>query len=352
MQRLLLRRALAGLAFAIALVCAARLPAGAEAMPGPLGALQLQLGVLSARAPGHIGVMVTDLTTGLSTGINESANMPAASTIKIPVMVEVFRQIEAGLFDLNREVTLERTDRDDGWGDLVYAPLGTRYNIARLLQLMITESDNTATNMLIRLVGRAHINRTMESLGLRQTRLADYIRSDGDIRSLRTSPLDMSELLDLMAHDRLVDEWSSREMIAILSGQRHNGLLPEPLPPGTTIAHKTGTLHDTLNDVGIVYLNNAPYVIAVLTTHLPTLEAGRQFIRGVSRLAYTSLEAFASWRATNPLPGLADGVQPATAQSPDLRMWNAAPVKDETALPAIAPEASPDDVPPATTPGP
>ena len=85
----------------------------------------------------------------------------------------------------------------------------------------------------------------------------------------------MSRLLDWMAHEQLVDEWSSRAMIAILTGQRHNGLLPEPLPAGTQIAHKTGTLHDTLNNVGIVYLNNSPYVIAVLTTHLPTLAARR-----------------------------------------------------------------------------
>jgi beta-lactamase class A len=358
MQLVLLRRALVSLAFIVALVCGARLPAAAEAMPGPLGTLQLQLGVLSARAPGHVGIMVTDLTTGLSTGINESANMPAASTIKIPVMVEVFRQMAAGAFDLNRNVTLEATDRDDGWGDLVYARAGERYSIARLLQLMITESDNTATNMLIRLVGRVHINQTMERLGLRQTRLADYIRSDGDIRGLRTSPLDMSQLLDLMAHDRLVDAWSSREMIAILTGQRHNGLLPEPLPPGTMIAHKTGTLHDTLNDVGIVYLDNEPYIIAVLTTHLPTLDAGRQFIRGVSRLAYTSLAQFAAWRVANPLPGLAGDALPATEQSPDIRMWNAAadptPGAQPGQAPVVGPAASPDDVvlPPATTPSP
>jgi beta-lactamase class A len=98
-----------------------------------------------------------------------------------------------------------------------------------------------------------------------------------------------------MAKDQLIDEWSSRAMIAILRGQRHNGLLPEPLPSGTEIAHKTGTLHDTLNDVGIVYLNgDDPYVIAVMTTDLPTLDAGRRFIRGVSRMAYDALGRFAS----------------------------------------------------------
>ena len=120
---------------------------------------------------------------------------------------------------------------------------------------MIDVSDNTATNMLIRLVGRQHINATMSELGLSHTRLTDFIRSSRtDIRwALRSSPADMAHLLRAMAKEQLVDEWSSREMIAILRGQQHNGLIPEPLPAGTEIAHKTGTLHDTLNDVGIVY---------------------------------------------------------------------------------------------------
>src|SRR5450755_1172518 len=340
-----LRRALVIIAFVASLIRGTRLAAEAAAIPGPLVQLQNQLNLLSTHAPGHVGLIIKDLTTGLSTGVNESANMPAASTIKIPVMVEVFRQMAAGNFDLNRHVTLERPDRDDGWGDLVYAHPGNRYSVANLLRLMITESDNTATNMLIRLVGRVHINQTMARLGLRQTRLADYIRSDGDIRSLRTSPLDMSRLLERMANDQLINEWSSRAMIAILTGQRHNGLLPEPLPAGTQVAHKTGTLHDTLNDVGIVYLNNSPYVIAVLTTRLPTLDAGRQFIRGVSRLAYTSFEKFASWREANPLPVLAGAaLRPDRSDdnAPDVKMWTpsqAIPVPQPSPANVVLPPA-------------
>jgi len=297
---------------------------------------------MSLRAPGSVGVLVKDLKTGLSSGVNSSADMPAASTIKIPVMVEVFEQMAAGRFDLNRKLALQRGDRDDGWGDLVAARTGARYSVSRLLQLMITESDNTATNMLIRLVGRSSINATMSRLGLRQTRVADYIRSEGDIRSLRSSPRDMVRLLEAMAQDRLVDEWSSRAMIQILDGQHHNGLLPQPLPAGLQIAHKTGTLHDTLNDVGIVFLGTDPYIIAVMTTHLPSLAAGRRFIRGVSRAAYDQLARFANWRATNNLaPGLET---PATAA--DVKMWTpdvpAAAIDPATVSPtAPQPEASP-----------
>jgi len=76
-------------------------------------------------------------------------------------------------------------------------------------------------------------------------------------------------------------------------GQHHNGLIPQPLPRGTTIAHKTGELHDTLNDVGVVYLNHEPYAIAVMATNLSTLDAGYHFIQGVSRIAYSELARFA-----------------------------------------------------------
>ena len=111
--------------------------------------------------------------------------------------------------------------------------------MARLLTLMITESDNTATNMLIRLVGRTAINHEMNDLGLRQTSLHDFIRSEGPIRyALRSSPRDMVRLLTAMARYQLIDEWSSRAMIAIMAGQHHNGLIPAPLPAGTVIAHK------------------------------------------------------------------------------------------------------------------
>jgi beta-lactamase class A len=308
--------------------------------PGPLADLQVQLAAMSMHAPGRVGIMVEDLTTGLTSSINAGSSMPAASTIKIPVMVEVFRRLALGQFDLNRTVGLVAADRDWGSGDLCDAPAGSRYTVSRLLTLMITVSDNTATNMLIRLVGRSSINHTMLNLGLTQTKLTDFIRSEGPIRyALRSSPQDMIRLLDAMAGHRLVDAWSSGEMIAILSGQHHNGLIPEPLPPGTEIAHKTGELHDTLNDVGIVFLHEEPYAIAVMTTNLPTLDSGYRFIRGVSRLAYNELARFADWREANNVPQLPDAL---SATSPDVRMWtpplglpaSAAPQEEGPPLPA------------------
>jgi beta-lactamase class A len=276
----------------------------AAILPGPLSDLQSRLAFASIGAPGRVGIAIKDLTTGYSSGYNADASMPAASTIKIPVMVEVFRQMSIGSLTLGRTVGVQRSDKDCGSGDLCYARTGTRYSVKTLLRRMITESDNTATNMLIRLVGRTQINATMRDLGLRHTTLGDYIRtSSSHIRyALRSSPRDMVSLLEAMARDQLIDPWSSREMLAILAGQQHNSLLPQPLPEGLAIAHKTGSLHDTLNDVGVVYFDSEPYVIAVMTTNLPSLSSGRRFIRNVSRLAYQTFERMAEWRQSTGLP--------------------------------------------------
>ena len=313
-------------------------------MAGPLADFQAQLSAYSLRAPGHVGIAIEDLRTGETTGFNPGTEMPAASTIKIPVMVEVFRQLLAGKFDLNTKVKLRRSDKDWGSGDLAGARVGSSYTVHRLLSLMIDVSDNTATNMLIRLVGRQHINDTMAEEGLAHTRLSDFIRSEGpSIRwKLRSSAADMAHLLGKMAKKKLIDEWASGEMIAILRDQRHNGLLPQPLPAGTDIAHKTGTLHDTLNDVGIVYRTGEdPYVIAVMTTDLRTLESGRRFIRGVSKMAYTALGRLSSLPDADFNPNAeSERAAPTDAASPtpDQQMWT------PQTVPAAPPSATPSEV--------
>ncbi len=328
------------IAFAVAL---APLPSGAavESVPGPLAGLQLQLASAVTHAPGHVGIAIEDLATGLTSGINASESLPAASTIKIPVMVEVFKQMEAGTLALNTVVHLEARDKDYGWGDLADARLGTARSVRALLWAMITQSDNTATNMLIRMVGRRQINVTMDDLGLERTHLTDDIRSQTNaIRyALRTSPRDMVQLLDAIARNRLVDTWSSKQMLAILTGQTHNSLLPMSLPKEIKIAHKTGSLHDTLNDVGIVYHDDEPYVIAVMTTELPSLGVGRSFIRKVSRIAYDELGRFAAWREERGIAAFSPEV-PVTPLAqillPDEAMWNSTSAR----APALPPTAA------------
>jgi beta-lactamase class A len=291
-------------------------------LPPPFAALDRDVHIAARHVPAAIALDVLDLNTGYHTGFNAAKSMPAASTIKLPVMVEVFAALESGRIDLNRPVTLRSGDKDSGSGDLSDAMPGRRFTVSVLLAKMIDISDNTATNMLIRLVGRRNINLQMRELGLSHTHLSDDVRTGGwSIRqALRTSPADLVQLLTLMARGELIDQWSSNAMIALLEADRYKTLLPEPLPEDVAIAHKTGSLFDTLNDAGIVYADDAPYVIAVMTTALPSQELGRAFIHTVSRLAYADELRFARWRAAT---GIAND-----ATSPDVPFWSDVPPRE------------------------
>jgi beta-lactamase class A len=324
-----MRRTLAILALAASFIFTIASPAKASPVAPPLSQLRHDISKLVGHLPASSALEVFDLSTGMSVGYNANASMPAASTIKVPVMVDVFQQLEAGRFNLQRHVTLLPSDKDWGSGELCDAPAGGTYTVAELLSKMIDISDNTATNMLIRLVGLHNINSEMSTLGLRHTRLRGDVRTAGwSIRqTLRSSPSDMVRLLSMMARHQLVDDWSSKEMISILEDDQFNTLLPAALPDDVQIAHKTGSLFDTLNDVGIVYADEAPYVIAVMTTGLPSLDQGRSFIHSLSRMAFQQELRLAQWRS---IAGLDTGSfsqpQPAApiANSPDVRYWHAA----------------------------
>jgi len=268
-----------------------------------LRALEPKLRMLANRTPGLVAISVADANGRESISINGDANLPAASVIKLPVMVEVLRQVALGKFTLNRQVTLYPQDRDCGFGALCDDDAGMRFSVRNLTRIMIADSDNTATNMLIRLVGRQNVNATMSGLGLAQTRVGDSIHDgSSSIRSLRTSANDMMRLLAMIAGRRLVNARASDAMLAILAAQRHNGYIPKPLPKGTIVAHKTGTLHDTLNDVGIVDLEGSPYIICVLTTHLDDLDDGARFIRRASKVVYEAMRAARADEAATAIP--------------------------------------------------
>lgn len=311
--------------FAVFAICAiAIIPRAATAAPQPIREMRYQLRTLARHVPAAVAFEILDLSSGLAAGYNADASMPAASTIKVAVMVEVFKRLEDGDFSLDRRVTLEGRDKDDGSGDLCDAADGSSYSVSELLERMIDVSDNTAANMLIRLVGRQNINRDMRALGLRHTHLASSIRTQGwAIRDeLRSSPSDMVRLLALMAKRRLVDEWSSNEMISILEDDQFNTLLPAPLPEDVLVAHKTGSLFDTLNDVGIVYANGAPYVVAVMTTGLPSADVGRTFIHALSIDAFEDEARLAQWRLARGITTFDVGSANVIPNAPDVRYWD------------------------------
>jgi beta-lactamase class A len=315
---------------AIAVSLVAALPRASVAAPTPFQKLRAQVRSMAMRFPADTAFEVLDLSSGLVAGYNANLSMPAASTIKVAVMVEVFKKLEDGAFTLARRVTLRANDRDDGSGALAFAPVGSSYSVSDLLSRMIDVSDNTAANMLIRLVGRRNINRTMYELGLHHTWLSNYIHTDDwAVRNqLRSSPADMVHLLRLMAERKLVDAWSSNRMIDILEADQINSLLPASLPSDIPIAHKTGSFSDTLDDVGIVYAEGTPYVIAVMTTGLSSEDAGADFIHALSRTVYVGEQRLAAWRIARGI-GIGSFAVGTVALpiAPDIRYWDRATTK-------------------------
>jgi beta-lactamase class A len=302
-----------------------------------------RLAALSLRLHGRFGLAVCDVETGLSAGINAQQEMPADATIMIPIMVEVFRELVAGNFDLNTHLRLRDADRDGASRLLARAPRDSSFTVSRLLASMIDVGDTTAANMLVRLVGgRKPINATMAELGLAHTRVGGPVRSVASSReTLRSSPADMARLLCALGREQLVDEWSSRAMIRILAATEDNGLLPAALPRNTAVAHRSAVARDAVNDAGLVYVGNAPYVIAIMTTDFRDAEEAKRFIREASRVAYDAFGYFRAWIALNGPPTVGLERPLLLEQIPDAstQMWR--PIESRIIPPAAAPVSRP-----------
>lgn len=249
-----------------------------------------------AKAPADVSIVVQDLKDGTLTTFDPNKDMPAASVDKLPVLIEVFHQIQLGKISLDSKIKLKNCDRDHGWGLIDNARTGKAFTVQQLLSLMIDNSDNTATNMLIRSVGLASINEEMKALGFAGTKLPTDIRTDNHdvIASLRTCASDVAKMYSGMYAGTLIDSSSSEQMLEILANQHENTLIPQLLPAGLKIAHKTGTISDAVIDGGIVYTDSHRYVIVVMTANATNLHAAKNFIRTVSRQVYLYQQSLAS----------------------------------------------------------
>ncbi|NBV41194.1 serine hydrolase, partial [bacterium] len=201
--------------------------------------------------PGNISVSFTDLTNNRKISIAEDRLFNPASVIKVPVMVEVFNQAQRGRLSLGDELVLRASDKISGSGMLQYQPVGGRYTIRTLLELMITHSDNTATRMLIEHVGKESINKTMREIGLRNTVIgnSDLLKAEGLNFS---TPGDMNTLLTKIYRGQVISRAASDEMLEIMARQHVKWGIPKYLPNQLKIANKTGTLAYVKNDAGIV----------------------------------------------------------------------------------------------------
>ena len=222
-------------------------------------------------APGEVSLYYRRLDCDCE-ALEYRADLPlvAASVIKIPVMLEAFRQIKAGALDADREYAVHADQKLPSCGALTYMHDGLRVTLMDLITLMIILSDNTATNMVIDLVGMENVNRTLGRLGAEKTvlrrRLFDAEASARGVENT-ISAREIGGILEKLYRGELVSPEASAAMLRILGDQRLNGKFPFYLHAlGCRLAHKTGEDDGITHDAGIVFAPH-PFVLCMFSNH-------------------------------------------------------------------------------------
>ena len=237
--------------------------------------------------------------------MNEKVMFHAASTMKTPVMIELYKQSREGRFSLDDSLVVKnefksivdgssyQLDLKDDSDDSMYKKLGAKSSIRELLRQMITHSSNLSTNLLMDLVDARKVTATMRSLGAADI---EVLRGVEDGKAFekglnnRTSALDLLFVMKAISRGEAVDSVASKEMLGILLDQKFNELIPALLPPEVRVAHKTGSITGVEHDSGIVLLPDGQrYVLVILSMDLKDVDAGKKAIALVSRRIYDFL---------------------------------------------------------------
>ena len=220
------------------------------------------------RFHGEAGVVIEDLKTGWRIGHQHARTFPAASLIKIPLMIACFQAVEEGKIRLDDPIPLRNSDKVSGSGILKGMPHGTVFTVERLIEAMITQSDNTATNLLIALLGFDELNRSFRRMGLTHTRLSrkmmDFSQRKRGVENFTTAE-DMAFVIKKLYRRQLIRPDVSEKCIDLLKRQRIRDRIPAKLPPGTVVAHKTGLERGVCHDAGVVFTKQGDILICVLT---------------------------------------------------------------------------------------
>jgi beta-lactamase class A len=276
-------------AAATAALCAVTVPLGAQATGAELRAkFERRLQEISATVDGVVGYEIVDLTSGDRFAHLERETFPTASTIKLTLVYELFKQAEEGRIRLDETLALDRAKAVGGTGVLV--EMGTPVlSIRDYAVLMVTLSDNTATNVLIDRLGMDNVARRMLALGLTGTKLRRHMmdtaaarRGDENV----STPDEIVRLLHAMqGGDHAGEGRAMPEAIALLKKPKESRLR-RGLPADVATADKPGELDGVRVDAGVVYAKNRPYVFCVMTTFLQDEAAGERAIEQMSRVAY------------------------------------------------------------------
>jgi beta-lactamase class A len=274
-----------------------------------IAALKEPLQTLIAKDPKlKAGTFFLDMDTNAYVDVNGSAPFPAASTIKFPILVAFFQDIDAGKIRLDEPLTMTKELVAKESGNMQFQPPGTKFSALETATKMIEISDNTATNMLIaRLGGISALNQRFRSWGLTTTTINNVLP---DLEGTnQTSAKELSLLLARVGQGDLVSVKSRDRMMAVMQKTVTDTMLPRGLEEGATIAHKTGDIGTTVGDVGLIDLPNGKrYVGTVFVNRPRNDDRGPDLVRQISRLTYQNFVK------SNPIPGPAPS--PSAAPSP------------------------------------
>ncbi|MEH2417957.1 serine hydrolase [Nostoc sp.] len=261
--------------------------AGVVPMHSPMKALEPQIKALMSRYSFlKTGMFFLDLDTGDYLDIGGDRVFPAASTIKLPILIAFFQDLDAGKVTI---LTMRRDLVTNGSGTMQYERVGKKYTALETITKMVTISDNTATNMIIdRLGGAAKLNQRFRTWGLKDTVIRHLL---ADLRGTNTtSSEDMARVLALVVNNKLVSLQSREQALDILRRTTIHTLLPAGLGKGAVIANKTGDIGFLIGDAGFVTMPNGKrYLAAIFVTRPYKDSRGRDFIRQVSQLVYNYL---------------------------------------------------------------
>jgi beta-lactamase class A len=251
-----------------------------------------------------IGVALHDLETGLRFSLHGERWFHAASTIKVAVLLAVFRAADEGRLRIDDSLHVRnrffsaadgsrfRVSQDRDATPELYATIGRTAKISALAHAMICGSSNLATNLLLDFLGVEYARTVLREAQVDGVELRRGVEDHGaherGINNEATAD-GLLSLLSAIRGDFLAPE-SKREVIRILLEQRFNSMIPAGLPPHATVAHKTGEISTACHDIGIVYLpEREPYIAAILTEFDPDTEGRRETVAAISEAIYRSL---------------------------------------------------------------
>jgi beta-lactamase class A len=260
--------------------------------------------VIAAHPGKDIAIAYYDLRTGATFERNASEVFHAASTMKVPVMLGIFEAVTRGELSLDQPVQVKNEfvsildgstyaleSREDSDPEL-YNLIGQQLPLRELVRRMEVRSSNLATNIVIELIGAPRVMRLMKEIGANDIQVLRGVEDDKAYRAgmnNTTTAHDLMLVFRTLAEKRAITPRASEEMIEILAAQEHNDGIPAGLPPGTKVAHKTGSITKIAHDAGLVFRpDGSQYVLVVLTRGFEKNDDADAVIAEISRIMWTT----------------------------------------------------------------